>query len=134
MLDSALLCLAMNIYHEARGEPLAGRIAVAQVTINRAHSPQFPNTICQVVKQGKYYDNHPIRHKCQFSWWCDGKSDVPLDNLEWEQAQNLAHTIILDNIPDITEGSLYYHSTSVSPYWADHYTQTVQIQNHIFYH
>jgi len=133
-METALICLALNMYHEARGEPLAGRIAVAQVVINRTHSPQFPNTICDVVKQAKTYNNHPIRNQCQFSWYCDGKSDKPTDQTDWEKAVNLSTSILLDNIPDITEGALYYHATSVNPYWTNHYTPVVTINNHIFYH
>lgn len=133
MLDTALICLAMNIYHEARGEPLAGRIAVSQVVLNRTRSPQFPNTVCGVVKQAEYYNNYPVRHKCQFSWWCDGKSDKPKDFREWEKALSLSELILVQNVPDITESSLYYHSTAVTPYWAAHYEQSVQINNHIFY-
>lgn len=134
MLETALMCLAMNIYHEARGEPLVGRIAVAQVVVNRANSVQFPNTICEVVKQGKYYNNHPIKHKCQFSWWCDGKSDKVTDQQEWEKAVNLAQKVLLEDIPDVTENALYYHTIDVSPYWASHYQKITTIENHIFYH
>lgn len=134
MLETALMCLAMNIYHEARGEPLVGRIAVAQVVVNRANSVQFPNTICKVVKQGKYYNNHPIKHKCQFSWWCDGKSDKVTDQQEWEKAVNLAQKVLLEDIPDVTENALYYHTIDVSPYWAPHYQKIATIENHIFYH
>lgn len=134
MLESSLICLAMNIYHEARGEPLVGRIAVAQVVMNRVKSPQFPNTICDVVKQGKYYNNHPIRYQCQFTWWCDGKSDKITSNEDWQKALSVAESVALLDIPDVTENSLYYHTTKVNPYWADHYQKVVQIQNHIFYH
>ena len=133
-METALICLALNMYHEARGEPLAGRIAVTQVVLNRTKSQQFPNTVCEVVKQARYYNNTLILHKCQFSWYCDGKSDKPTDQIEWEKALNLSTSIILNNIPDITEGALYYHATSVSPYWAEHYTPVVTINNHIFYH
>ena len=70
-------CLALNIYHEARNQPTAGKLAVAQVTLNRVKHDRFPNTICGVVYQGYYLNNNPIKHKCQFSWWCDGKSDKP---------------------------------------------------------
>ena len=134
MLETALMCLAMNIYHEARGEPLVGRIAVAQVVVNRANSVQFPNTICEVVKQGKYYNNQPIKYKCQFSWWCDGKSDKVTDQQEWEKAVNLAQKVLLEDIPDVTENALYYHTIDVSPYWAPHYQKIATIENHIFYH
>lgn len=133
MIETALICLAMNIYHEARGEPLAGRIAVAEVVFNRVVSPKFPNTICEVVKDGHYYQGHPVRNKCQFSWWCDGKSDLPKDTVQWGEAINLARTMMDKTHVDITEGALYYHATRVSPYWSSHYDVTVTINNHIFY-
>jgi len=132
-IESALVCLALNIYHEARGEPLAGRIAVTEVVLNRTNSPKFPDTICEVVKEGYYYQGHPIKNKCQFSWWCDGKSDKPTDKIQWAESINLAKAMLDKNHVDITEGSLYYHSTKVNPYWAKHYSKTVKINNHIFY-
>ena len=73
-------CLAENIYFEARNQGFAGWVAVAQVTLNRVRDDRFPNTICEVVKQGLTYESgFPIRDKCQFSWYCDGKSDTILN-------------------------------------------------------
>lgn len=133
MIEAAVICLALNIYHEARGEPLVGKIAVAQVVMNRVHSPQFPSDACSVVKQGEYINNHPVLNKCQFSWWCDGKSDTAKDTKEWEKATSLAELTYFGAFPDITEGALYYHATKVDPYWAKHYDRITQIENHIFY-
>lgn len=133
MIQAALMCLAMNIYHEARGEPLVGKVAVGQVVMNRVESPQFPNNICEVVHQGKYHNGVPVLHKCQFSWWCDGKPDVATNEEQWEKAMHLADMIYFGYLPDLTEGSLYYHSTAVDPYWSDSYNETVTINNHTFY-
>lgn len=133
MLETAIMCMATNIYHEARGEPVAGRVAVAQVVLNRVKAPQFPNTICGVVHQGKYHNGHPVRYKCHFSWWCDGKSDRISNYEEWGKARSVAEVVLLEGTFDITENSLYYHSTLVAPYWVSHYQKTVQINNHIFY-
>ena len=69
----SLRCMALNIYHEARGEPIEGKIAVGHVVLNRAASRRFPGQICAVVKQG----GENRRYRCQFSWWCDGRSDRP---------------------------------------------------------
>ena len=68
------------MYHEAKGESLAGKSAVAHVTLNRVKHPKYPNNICDVVQQAKYYTNWrgkqtPVIGLCQFSWYCDGKSD-----------------------------------------------------------
>lgn len=133
MIEAAIMCLALNIYHEARGEPLAGQIAVSEVVLNRVDSPQFPNTICNVVKQGEYNNTQPVLNRCQFSWWCDGKSDSPTDIEEWDKAVNLANSLVHNNHLGITEGSLYYHATSVNPYWAKYYEAVVTIDNHVFY-
>ena len=104
-------CLALNIYHEARSERTAGMWAVADVTINRVKSIQFPNTICGVVRQGKVYESwktkrfpnlpdseriyNPSKGQCQFSWYCDGKSDEPLEPDSWQRAQDIAHGVIM---------------------------------------
>jgi N-acetylmuramoyl-L-alanine amidase len=133
MLEAAIMCLALNIYHEARGESLVGQIAVTEVVLNRVDSPQFPNNVCDVVKQAKYKGTTPIRNQCQFSWWCDGRSDKPTNLEQWDKAVNLANALVHNKHLDITEGALYYHSTAVKPYWASHYKKVTTIDNHIFY-
>ena len=133
MILEATICLAMNIYHETRGEPIAGQIAVSQVVLNRVESPRFPDTICEVVHQGQYWQGHPVRNKCAFSWWCDGKSDLPKDEDAWSQAIHLAYRIQNTDIPDLSEGATHYHADYVKPYWADEYTATVKLGQHIFY-
>jgi len=133
MLTAATICLAMNIYHEARGEPLAGQIATANVVMNRVTSPRYPDSICSVVKQGHYWKNHPIRNRCSFSWWCDGIADTPQNEESWAQSVSLAYKIQGGFIPDITEGATHYHATYVMPYWADDYYAIAQIGDHIFY-
>ena len=82
MLELALMCLSLNIYYEARNQPLRGQMAVAEVVLNRVEDKNFPDTICEVVMEGPTYSwkpDFPVRHKCQFSWYCDGKSDTPLE-------------------------------------------------------
>lgn len=133
MLTEAIMCLALNIYHEARGEPLAGQLAVAQVVLNRVKSPKFPDTVCEVVHQGQYNKTTPIKNRCQFSWWCDGKSDVPKDNTAWEEIAELATKLVTKQNVDITEGALYYHTTNIDPYWSKQFKQTVIINSHVFY-
>lgn len=131
-------CLAQNIYFEAANQPLAGRIAVAQVVLNRVDDLQFPNTICDVVYQAKWGTNwkgneYPIRNKCQFSWFCDGKSDEPTDSITWMESIRVADSVLWDQRIDLTEGALWYHNDQVDPYWNDYLTQTIIINNHIFY-
>ena len=92
--SSDVHCLAENIYHEARGESTAGKMAVALVTLNRVEDKRFPNTVCGVVKQTKYYPSGRIDlHSCQFSWYCDGKSDKPIDKKCWEDALLIAEVM-----------------------------------------
>jgi len=128
-----VLCLAENIYFEARSESTAGRIAVALVTLNRVDHPKFPDTVCGVVKQTKYYPSGRIDlHSCQFSWYCDGKSDEPTEAC-WDDILLMASIMLGWDSTDVTDGALWYHSKKVKPDWADHYVQTVSIDNHIFY-
>ena len=131
-------CLAQNIYFEAANQPKAGRMAVAHVVLNRVEDGQFPNTVCGVIYQAKWGKNwkgndYPIRNKCQFSWFCDGKSDEPTDSVTWMESIKLAGWILDGSYPDITEGALWYHTTTVDPYWNDYLTSTVIINDHIFY-
>ena len=128
-------CLALNIYHEARNQPTAGKLAVAQVTLNRVKHDRFPNTICGVVYQGYYLNNNPIKHKCQFSWWCDGKSDKPKEIQSWNYALMLArhmHEGIFDNI-DVVKDATHYHAVYVKPYWTKEKKRVKVIADHIFY-
>jgi len=131
-------CLAQNIYFEAANQPLAGRLAVAQVVLNRAADNQFPDSICDVVYQAKIGTNwkgneYPIRNMCQFSWFCDGKSDEPTDSVTWMDSLRVADMVIYEQAIDLTEGALWYHNDQVDPYWNDYLTQTITINNHIFY-
>ena len=131
-------CLAQNIYFEAANQPFAGRVAVANVAVNRSNDAQFPSTICDVVYQSKLRENWkgnmvPIRNKCQFSWYCDGKSDEPTDSTTWMESLHIADLVISGKMPDITSGSLWYHADFVQPYWAPYLTEVVTIDNHIFY-
>jgi spore germination cell wall hydrolase CwlJ-like protein len=132
------VCLAKNIYFEAGNQPLAGKVAVAHVVFNRMEHSSYPQDICGVVYQARWRENWkgeqvPIRHQCQFSWFCDGKSDEPLDTDTFFESYNIAQDIIMGKYPDITEGATHYHSVMVEPYWAETLNETVQIQHHIFY-
>ena len=128
-------CLAENVYFEARGQGQAGWVAVAQVTLNRVQDTRFPNTICEVVKQGLTYESgHPIKNKCQFSWYCDGKADEPQNENSWTKSVDHAVTMYSGGEwRGLTEGSTHYHATYVSPSWAKEFTKIVQIGAHIFY-
>ncbi len=127
-------CLTDNIYFEARGQGQAGWLAVAQVTLNRVQDKRFPNTICEVVKQGlTYASGDPIRNKCQFSWYCDGKSDKPKNTKVYNEISELVDYINDHDLRDITEGATHYHADYVRPSWAKTKTKTTEIEDHIFY-
>ena len=129
-------CLALNIYHEARGESEEAQMAVAHVTLNRVASPRFPNSICGVVKQAKRdSEGQLIRHRCQFSWFCDGASDTPKEAQAWHRAQRLAKTAVQWHAvgEDFSLGATHYHAEYVRPYWANSFDQTIKIGKHIFY-
>lgn len=128
-------CLAQNIYYEARGSTLADRAAVADVTLNRVQTSGFPDTICGVVKQAKI-DIHgkPIKNKCQFSWYCDGKQKEIKDQEAWIEAKKLAWNIIHNNEHrGITGGATHYHTAKIKPYWRKSFTKVAQIGAHIYY-
>lgn len=118
-------CLALNIYFESRGDSYAGRVSVADVVLNRVDSRYYPNTICEVVKQSvhsRWWKERgkevPVRHQCQFSWYCDGLDDTPNDPHAWEDAQSIARNILTnDTFRGITEGSTHYHTLAISPNW-----------------
>tara|TARA_R110001592_G_scaffold45033_3_gene144167 strand:- start:132 stop:701 length:570 start_codon:yes stop_codon:yes gene_type:complete len=143
-------CLATNIYHEARGETVRGKFAVAHVTMNRVNSDRFPNTVCNVVYQSQMRTNWkgesvPKRHKCQFSWYCDGKSDaiilrtaegniIKYNMNAWEESLKVATAVLKHNIHDTTYGATHYFNDKLAdPYWADHYVQVAVIDNHVFH-
>ena len=128
-LTSELHCLAQNIYFEARSEPPAGQLAVAAVTLNRVAHPRFPNTICEVVRQGGY----KRLNRCQFSWWCDGKKDEVRNDTAWETARIVAWISLLKDNNDPTGGALYYHADYVKPKWIPEMKRIVKIGRHIYY-
>ena len=137
LLETALVCLALNTYHEAKNQSMIGQVATAQVVMNRVADSRYPNSVCEVVKQGPKYKGSdvPVRHKCQFSWFCDGKSDEPRrDSKEWRMAQEYARIVLSGRVVlDVTEGATHYHATYVKPSWARTKTRTTRIESHIFY-
>jgi spore germination cell wall hydrolase CwlJ-like protein len=136
-----LECLALNIYHEARSESTMGQLAVAHVTLNRVEHGKFPDTICQVVKQARYsiwwkehHDrNVPIRNKCQFSWYCDGKSDRVHELDAWRRIMHLSLDVMLNKTTDPTSGAIYYYNPELAdPFWKDSFQQVAWVDNHVF--
>tara|TARA_R100000781_G_C4061686_1_gene121246 strand:+ start:526 stop:951 length:426 start_codon:yes stop_codon:yes gene_type:complete len=133
---TSIICLATAIYFEARGEPTAGQVAVGYVITNRVSDSRFPDNVCEVVKQGltyKYNPKVPIKNKCQFSFYCDGKPDIPKKGKAWTKALSIAEGVYTGNIYDPTDGSTHYHANYVKPDWAASKTRVIRINDHIFY-
>jgi len=129
--ESDLQCLAENVYFEARGEPLQGQYAVAEVTLNRTRAQNFPHTICAVVHEMRW-DANRRRFVADFSWTELGALS-PDDGPAWKRAMTVASAAYDDEHDSIVPGALFYHSTSVRPGWARTRTQVAKIGNHVFY-
>jgi spore germination cell wall hydrolase CwlJ-like protein len=133
-------CLAKNVYFESRGEKLVGQVAVAQVVMNRVISSRFPDSICDVVHQGPTREQDllsdltplPVLNRCQFKWYCDGKSDVPRDMWAWGNALNIAVQVIRGEHDDPTNGALWFSHRSSNPTWSRD-AHVIKIGNHNFY-
>ena len=135
-------CLAQNIYYESRTDNLAGMAAVADVVLNRVYDTRYPNDICSVVKQGpisKWWKEEkgkeaPIKHRCQFSWYCDGKPDDRPSGDKWRQAQEIAYKMYhFEYLRGISDGATHYHATYVDPSWNKNMHLIGRIGLHIFY-
>jgi spore germination cell wall hydrolase CwlJ-like protein len=119
------------MYFEVRNQGTAGMLAVSSVVINRVNDDRFPNTICKVVNQG----GSKKLNKCQFSWHCDGVSDIPKNKKIYKKNLDFARKI-MDNSKqwiDITDGATFYHANYVRPSWRKKFIRTTEIDKHIFY-
>ncbi len=126
-IDEQQHCLALSMYFEARSEGPEGMRAVGSVVLNRVEHEEFPSTPCDVVKEGG--ETPP----CQFSWWCDGKSDVPTEEDLWRTALDLAAVMLDDRGEDPTHGALFFHSSQIDVPWQIERTRTAEILGHIYY-
>ena len=125
-----LKCLALNIYREAGNEPFEGKVAVAQVTINRTQNPDFPNEICDVVYQK---NNFTGRIVCQFSWYCDSSHrNRPINKELYDESYRVAKMVLLEDFRlESLDQALYYHADYVNPNWG--FKKITKIGQHIFY-
>ena len=153
-------CMAQNIYFEARAESMLGKTAVGWVTMNRVNDKRWPETVCKVVHQGPHRESwktkqdetladedriyYPRKHRCQFSWYCDGKKDIIWANYQdgrtikenaraWFDSIVIALAVMTKHVNDNTDGSVYYYNHHlVFPNWAETQTLSVIIGNHTF--
>ncbi len=122
-------CMARNLYFEARGEDIKGLSAVANVTLNRVKSSRYPDTVCEVVAE----DRGPGSYDCQFSWFCDGKSDTPKNEDLYEFMVRFAAMSLLYRIHDHTNGATHYYAHDLTtPYWSAILTPAAVIGRHTF--
>ena len=134
IITEEVVCLAENVYHESRAEPFLGKIAVAWVTINRVNLDQYPETICGVVHDSVLDSNgYPKRHMCQFSWYCDGKSDEITEKQSWQDSLKIAYLVYYIVPFDPTHGATMFHGARETPSWKKHFERTAHIGGHIFY-
>lgn len=125
-----LECLTRNIYWESASEPFEGKVAVAQVTLNRVASGKFAPDICGVV-----YQKNVIAEKvvCQFSWMCDGSSKIrPIYPALWKESEEVAKKVLLEGfrLPSM-KNALYFHADYIQPQWGK--PQVAKFGRHIFY-
>ena len=159
--NEELKCMAENIYFEGRAEPMMGKIAIGHVVMNRIEDERFPDTICGVVKQGPVRESwktkkdptlkdnerkfHPIKNRCQFSWWCDGQKDIvwatymngeviESNMTAWRDSIHVALFIMNgDYTNDPTAGAVFYYNPHIAnPSWGRIYEETAMIGNHRF--
>jgi len=150
---SDIECMARNIYFEAGNQSKAGMIAVARVVVNRVQDTRFPNNVCDVIYEGPMRESwktkqdpniknedrifYPVRDRCQFSWYCDGKPDDIVsreNNIAWRQAQDIAYLVLVHNkYNGIVDGATHYHADYVDPDWNKTITLITHIDDHIFY-
>ena len=128
--ERQLRCLTQNIYWEAASEPFEGKVAVAQVTMNRAASGRFPADVCAVVYQKNIIYSRVV---CQFSWYCDGTHRVrPVHQPLYRESAEVAKKVLLEGfrLPSL-KNAMYYHADYVKPGWGK--TPITKIGRHIFY-
>ena len=157
--ETELKCMAENIYFEGRAEPMIGKVAIGKVVMNRIDSDRHPNDICGVVHEGPHRESwktrgkdvpeqdrkfFPIRNKCDFSWYCDGKKDIvwvsymdgtPIDSnaTAWRDSINVALFVMTGELRDVTNGADHYYNYNISnPYWVGAMDETAVIGNHRF--
>jgi len=128
--ERQLACLSKNIYYEAGTEAFEGKVAVAQVTLNRVNSGQFPNDVCKTIYQKNVFYEKVV---CQFSWACDRDSGTtPPNNANYRESQEVAKKVLLEEfrLPGLKE-AMFYHADYINPGWKRE--KITKIGRHIFY-
>ena len=129
-------CLALNAYHEARGQPVLGQLLTMLVVMNRVTDSRYPATPCEVIYEGPVVESWrgtmiPVRDMCQFSWWCDGRSDAVHDIAAYVHLYELSKAVLAGEVKDFSEGATHYHSLDTDPGWG--FEPLGEIGDHIYY-
>lgn len=146
-IEQEVACLSKNIYFEARDQSTDAQLAVAWVTLNRVYSRYYPNEVCDVVYQGVHRNGVPVRHKCKFSWYCDGRPDRISNNVveqrAWKAIQKMTRQFVEGCLHkhgrcpvDNTNGALYYYNpdkVNRTPSFAIAYDFAARIEDHLFF-
>lgn len=132
-VDSEVGCLVEAVYFEARSESFIGQLAVAQVILNRVYSNKFSSSICGVVHEGVYRGGKPVRHRCSFSYWCDGKSERIRNPKAYKTALIVSHLSLQGVKIEGLDKSLYYHTFYVKPKWSKERKFLRRVGSHLFY-
>jgi spore germination cell wall hydrolase CwlJ-like protein len=134
LISGEIRCMAEAIYYEARNQGTLGQIAVGIVIKNRVLDSRWPATACGVVKDGRYWRGNPVRNKCQFSYWCDGKPERPVEKEAWTKALQIAYAVNESKIMiKGLEHATHYHAIYVRPAWEKELTPCRKIGDHKFY-
>lgn len=122
------MCIAQAVYFEARSEPLVGQIAIAEVILNRIADHRYPDTACDVV-----FQNQQRKHRCQFSFACDGLPDRPTNTAAWEKSLKVVALVMKGERSGVAKRATHYHASYVSPGWSERLSKLGQVGSHIFY-
>jgi spore germination cell wall hydrolase CwlJ-like protein len=129
-IEAQLDCMALNVYREAAGEPFEGKVAVAQVTLNRVKNEDFPDNVCGVVYERNVFMQKVV---CQFSWYCNSANRVrPRNSRAYNESYEVAKKVLLEGFElESVKDALYFHADYTSPNWS--YVEVAKIGSHIFY-
>jgi spore germination cell wall hydrolase CwlJ-like protein len=128
-------CLVEAIYFEGRSESTSGMLAIGIVILNRVRSDNYPNTICDVVHDGHYWNGNPVKYKCAFTYWCDGKPERYNNIRALAKVQEVV-ILLMDGVTiEGIDFATHYHANYVSPYWAysEDFIYVGRIGRHLFY-
>jgi spore germination cell wall hydrolase CwlJ-like protein len=133
--EKEIACLAEAVYFEARSEGLLSQLGVAVVILNRAKLNSYPSNLCDVVHQSRLWQGNPVRNKCMFSYWCDGKPERITDSDAYERSLFVAKMALNGITIELIRNATHYHARYVKPFWStsDRFKRLGRFDTHIFY-